>query len=151
MNAKEIVLALMNAIQKGDFAAARPYLADDFQYSGPVPEPLNGEAWLSLSMNLKKAFPNLEYHFKVDGVDDEVVYISSELKGTHKAELDLTRMQMGLIAPTRRSFATVHHHGKAIVKDDKVSAWTMEPNSRAGLPAILRQLGVVPTLSSWPR
>ena len=147
MNSKEIVLALMNAIQKGDFVEAESYLAPGFQARGAAPQPLNGAAWLRLSMELKQAFPNLEYHFKVDGVEGEVVYISSELKGTHKGPLDLSAQQLGVIAPTRRSFATAHHHGQAIVTADKVSAWVMEPNTRAGLLAILKHLGVTPVLS----
>ena len=56
MNNREIVQALMDAVQKGDFASAKKMLSDDFQFSGPIPEPINAEAWLEMSANLKIAF-----------------------------------------------------------------------------------------------
>ncbi len=50
MSKREIVQALMDSVQKGDFELAKSMLADDFQFSGPVPEPINKETWLEMSM-----------------------------------------------------------------------------------------------------
>jgi hypothetical protein len=145
MDTKAAVQALMYAIQKGDFEKAKSHLADNFQFSGSVPKPINAEAWLGMSMSLKKAFPNLEYHFRVESVQSGgVVKISSELKGTHKDELDLTGMNMGLIPVTNRSFAAGREHSKLTLQGDKVSSWVVEPNKGAGLTVILNQLGVKP-------
>ena len=58
MNKREIVQALMDAVQKGDFENAKSMLADDFQFSGPVPEPINAETWLGMSASLRTAFPH---------------------------------------------------------------------------------------------
>jgi hypothetical protein len=44
----------MDSVQKGDFESAKAMLADDFQFSCPVPEPINKEAWLG--MNARKPF-----------------------------------------------------------------------------------------------
>ena len=41
MNKRETVQALMDSIQKGDFGTAGSMLAEDFQFSGPVSEPIN--------------------------------------------------------------------------------------------------------------
>ena len=49
MNKRETVQALMDAVQKGDLEIAESMLADEFQFSGPVPEPINKEAWLVMS------------------------------------------------------------------------------------------------------
>ena len=143
MNSKEIVQALMDALQKGDFERAKSCIADGFQFSGPVPEPISAEAWLEMSVNLKKAFPNLEYHFRVEGVNgNDVVKVSSELKGTHKGDLDLTGMNMGVIPATNKSFAIARQYGHITVKGDKVTSWAMEPTKGAGLMAILGKLDV---------
>ena len=37
MNKRETVQAFVDSIQKGDFENAKSMLADDFQFSGPVP------------------------------------------------------------------------------------------------------------------
>ena len=39
MNKREIVQTLLDSVQKGDFEKAKSLLADDFQFSGPIPEP----------------------------------------------------------------------------------------------------------------
>ncbi len=84
MNKREIVQSLMDSIQKGDFKNAKTLLADDFQFSGPIPQPINREAWLGMSASLKTAFPDLDYHFKVIGADDDIVKTTSQLSGTHR-------------------------------------------------------------------
>src|SRR4026208_1534408 len=142
MNKREIVQSLMDSIQKGDFKNAKTLLADDFQFSGPIPEPVNREAWLEMSARLKTAFPDLDYHFKVTGADDEIVKSTSQLSGTHRGSFDLTNMKMGVIPATNKAFSAKLENTKITVKDDKVTSWAVEPTEGAGLKAILGQLGV---------
>jgi hypothetical protein len=142
MDSKATVQALMDSIQSGDFEKAKSYLSSDFQFSGAVPEPINGEAWMGMSVSLKKAFPNLEYHFKVESTDGDTANISARLKGTNSGDFDLTGMHMGVISATNKSFAAAQEHGKATVKGDKVTSWAFQQTPGAGLMAILGQLGV---------
>ena len=144
MDPKETTQSLMNAIQGGDFEKARSLLTDDFVFSGPVPKPINGPAWLDMSKNLKAAFPDLDYQFKIEGVNGNVVNISAQLKGTHKGDLDLTAMGMGVIPATNKSFVAAKEHGKVTVQGDKVKSLANEPSEGAGMMAILGQLGVQP-------
>jgi len=147
MNKREIVQSLMDSIQKGDFNNAKTLLADNFQFSGPIPEPINREAWLGMSASLKTAFPDLDYHFKVIGADDDVVKTTSQLSGTHRGSFDLTNMNMGVIPATNKTFAAKLENTKITVKENKVTSWAVEPTQGAGLNAILDQLGVkLPTV-----
>ncbi len=142
MDSKATVQALLDAVQLGDFHTAQSYLSDDFQFSGPVPEPINGPAWLGMSASLLAAFPDLNYRFNVEKVNGDMVTISAELMGTHMGDLDLTSMGMGVIPPTRKSFATAHEHGHLTVQAGKVREWAVQPSEGAGLMVILGQLGV---------
>lgn len=142
MDPKATVQTLMDAVQKGDFAKAQDTLTNDFQLSGPVPEPIGAPAWMGLSKSLKAAFPNLDYQFKVESVDGNMVHFTAELKGTHSGDLNLTAMGMGVIPATNKSFAATLEHGEASVQDGKVKTWHMNPTEGAGLMAILGQLGV---------
>jgi len=147
MDPKETTQSLMSAIQKADFEKARSLLTDDFVFSGPIPEPINGAEWLGVSANLKAAFPDLDYQFRVEGANGNVVNIVAKLKGTHKGSLDLSNMGLGVIPPTHKSFVAAQEHGKVTVQGDKISALANEPTEGAGLIAILDQLGVrVPTV-----
>ena len=142
---KTTTKALMYAIQIGDYEKVKSYLAANFKFSGSVPRPLNTKAWITMHINLKKAFPNLEYHFRVESVQSGgVVKISSELKGTHKGDLDLTNLELGVIPATYKSFAAGREHGRLIVQNDKVVTWVVEPNKDTGMLVILNQLGVKP-------
>lgn len=142
MNKRETVQALMDAVQKGDLEHAKSMLADDFQFSGPIPEPIKKEAWLGMSASLKTAFPDLDYHFKVIGAEGEVVRSTSQLSGTHTGAFDLTNMNMGVIPATDKAFSTRLEKVKVTVHDDKVTSWAVEPNDGAGLMEILKQLEV---------
>ena len=144
MNKRETVQALMDSVQKGDFENAKSMLADGFQFSGPIPEPINKEAWLGMSASLKTAFPDLDYHFKVIGAEGDVVKSTSQLSGTHSGSFDLTNMNMGVIPATNKAFSVKLEKTKVTVKENKITAWAVEPTEGAGLMAILGQLGVKP-------
>jgi predicted ester cyclase len=142
MNKRETVQALLDAVQKGDFENAKSMLADDFQFSGPVPEPIERDAWLGMSHSLKTAFPDLDYHFKVIGTEGDVVRATSQLSGTHSGSFDLSGMNMGVIPATGKTFVATLEKTRITVKEDKITAWVVEPTQGAGLQAILKQLDV---------
>ena len=144
MNKRETVQALMDSVQKGDFENAKTMLADDFQFTGPVSEPIDKEVWLGMSASLKTAFPDLDYHFKVIGTTGDVVKTTTQLSGTHNGTFDLTSMDLGSIPATHKAFSGSLEKTKITVKDDKISLWAVEPTDGAGLMAVLGQLGVKP-------
>jgi predicted ester cyclase len=147
LNKRETVQALVDSVQKGDFQTAKSMLADDFQFSGAVPEPIDREAWLGMSSNLKTAFPDLNYHFKVIGAEGDVVRVTTQLSGTHTGSLDLTDMNMGVIPATDKTFSAKPEKSKITVKENKITSWAVEPTEGAGLKAILSQLDVkLPTI-----
>jgi hypothetical protein len=117
-------------------------LADDFQFSGPIPEPIHRDAWLAMSSSLKTAFPDLDYHFKVIGADGNVVRATSQLSGTHTGSFDLTNMNLGVIPATDKTFSAKTEKTKITVKENKITSWAVEPTDGAGLKAILDQLAV---------
>ena len=142
MNNRETVQVLMDSVQKGNFEQARSMLADDFQLSGLVSQPINAETWLGMGASLGMAFTNLDYHFKVDSSDGNVVNTTSQLSGTNSGALDLTGLRMGVISATNRKFSTARENTKITFKEEKVKSWAIEPTEGAGLKAMLGQLGV---------
>lgn len=142
MNKREIVQAMMDSIQKGDFESAKTMLADDFQFSGSIPDPINKETWLGMSVNLKAAFPDINYHFKVIGTQGDIVRSTTQLSGTHSGSFNLTNINMGIIPATNKTFSSKPEKTKVTVKENKITSWVVEPTDGAGLKAILGQLGV---------
>src|SRR5688572_16724489 len=147
MNKRETVEALLDSVQKGDFENAKSMLADNFHFSGPVPQPVNRDAWLGMSANLRTAFPDLDYHFKAIGADDDVVRTTTQLSGTHRGSFDLTYINTGVIPATHQAFSAELEKTRITVKENKITSWAVEPTQGAGLEAILDQLGVkLPTV-----
>ena len=145
MNPREIVQALLDSVQRGDFQKANYLVSQDCQFSGPVPELLKREAWMGMNKNLKKACPNLDYHFhvdRVDGLSGHLVKISAELKGTQSGVLDLSPVGLGVSPATDKSFAAPREHVRVTIRDSKVAAWVAEPSGGGGLQGILFQLGI---------
>ena len=142
MNKREIVQAMMDSIQKGDFESAKTMLADDFQFSGSIPDPINKETWLGMSVNLKAAFRDINYHFKVIGTQGDIVRSTTQLSGTHSGSFNLTNINMGIIPATNKTFSSKPEKTKVTVKENKITSWVVEPSDGAGLKAILGQLGV---------
>ena len=142
MNKRETVQTLMDAVQKGDLDLAESMLTSDFYFSGAIPEPINKETWLAMSISLKNAFPDLDYHFKVIGTEGNVVKTTSQLSGTHTGPLDLTHMQLGLIPATNKTIVTTREKTKITVKENKITVWAIEPTQGAGVSEILKQLDI---------
>lgn len=130
----------MDVVQQGDIENAKSMLADDFQFSSPVPEPIDAETWLGMSASLKAAFPDLDYHFKVIGAQGDVVRSTSQLSGTHYGSFDLTNMNLGLVPATNKAISTKSEKTKVTVKGNKITLWAVEPNDGAGLMEILKQI-----------
>lgn len=140
MNKRETVQALMDSVQKGDFELAKSMLTDDFQFSGPIPGSINKDTWLEMSINLKTAFPDLDYHFKVIGADGDVVRSTTQMSGTHTGPLDLINVNMGVVPATHKQVSAKMAKTKVTVKEGEITQWAVEPTDGAGLAAILRQL-----------
>ena len=105
---------------------------------------------MAINRNLKQAFPNLNYHFHLDGVDGldgGLIRVSSELKGTHRGTLDLSPLGLGATPATDKSFATPRERGTVTIKGDKVFSWVVGRIEGGGLMGVLGQLGLtVPTM-----
>jgi predicted ester cyclase len=141
MNKREIVQAFMDSVQQGEFERTKSMLTDDFHVSGLIPESIDKETWLEMSANLKTAFPDLDYHFKVIGADGDIVRSTTQLSGTQNGPLDLVNIHMGLIPITNKHVSAKIAKTKVTVKEGKIKLWVVEPMDGAGLEAVLDQLG----------
>src|SRR5512147_2941287 len=123
MDSKATVQALMDSVQRGDFDRAKTLLSDDFRFKGLVRRPISGKTWLRMSASLKLAFSGLNYHFKVDHADGNVVNTTSQMSGNNRGAFDLTGIRMGVISATNKTFSTAAETHTITVKNEKVSSW----------------------------
>lgn len=144
MDTQELAKALEAAFAAKDLDAVAGYLSDDFQFSGPTPEPVGKGPYIGLTKAMLAAFPDINYNARATSVEGDVIKTTSQLTGTHTADLDLTPMGMGVIPPTGKSFSNPVEAGEMRVKDGKVVSWEIERTEGGGLVGILAQIGVQP-------
>ena len=88
MSSIDVTKAFMDAVENGDIDAAAALLADDFVFSGPVPEPIGKEMFVGMTRINAVAFPDWKYNydestFAVNGdvVTASVAITASDISG----------------------------------------------------------------------
>ena len=144
MNTQTIAQAFADAFNSGDLEKVADYLAEDFQFSGPTPQPLGAAEWLGMTRALQAAFPDIQYNLRILSVEGDKVVTTTQVSGTHTGELDLTPMGLGVIPATGKSFSNPEERGEAVIEGGKIKAIRVEAAEGSGLEGILRQIGVQP-------
>ena len=136
--------AFVDAYNAGNLDKVALYLSDDFKFSGPMPEPIDGTEWLGLLRIFKTAFPDINYNLRLVNGEGNIVHTTSQVNGTHTGVLDISAMGMGVFSPTGKAFSLPEEPGEAIVEDDKVKSIHVQSKKGSGVMGILAQLGIQP-------
>jgi predicted ester cyclase len=142
VNTEEIAEAYADAFNAGDLDTLADLLADDFQFSGPVPEPMDRDQFLGLMELMGQAFPDIQFNTRLVDINRNVVRFTNQLAGTHTGNLDLSFMGLGVIPPTGRPFSMAREDGETVIENGYVVSTHIYPTEGAGLMAILDQLGI---------
>jgi len=144
MEGTQVVEDFLSSFRKRDMDGCLDCLSDDFEFSGPFPEPLKAQAWMGNVADMDAGIPDIKYNAKVVGVEGDKVTLTTQLSGTHTADLDLTAMGLGVISATGKSFSNPEASGVMTIADGKISSYPITPPEGGGLMGLLAQLGVEP-------
>lgn len=144
MGTQEAAQAWAEAENSLDFDTLASILADNFQLSGPMPEPVGAQEFLGLMRVMAAAFSELHFNTTITSVEGNVAKTTNQVTGTHTADLDLSMMGMGVIPATGKSFSLPIEYGETVFEGDQVVSIYIAPNPDAGLMGILAQLGIQP-------
>ena len=142
MNALDVAERLLELIEAGDTASAQDLLADDFTFSGPVPEPISGPQWLGMHERLHTAFPDWAFNMADVRLEGDIVRSTAQITGTHMGELDLSDIGLPSIAATGKGIMLPRDESEMLVVGGKVKYFKTKPNPEAGVSGILKQIGV---------
>jgi hypothetical protein len=135
---------LLAAIEADDMDTAMSYLADNFQLSGPVPEPIGAREWLGLHSALNQGMPDFSFNVKDVQIDGNRAYVTIQISGTQTNDLDLTAMGMGVVPATGIAVRLPEEHPVATFNGDQIVSIDLEPVEGSGVLGILQQLGAAP-------
>jgi predicted ester cyclase len=142
MNVQETAEAVISAINANDWQTVASYLADDFQFSGPVPEPLGAAEWIGTNMTLNAGMPDMSFNVQIVEIDGNIVRTVDQMTGTHTDDLDLTQMGIGVIPATGNAISLPAENGAAEVVDGKLVSLHLDTPPGGGMFGMLAQLGV---------
>lgn len=144
MDAEAITCAYLAAVEAKDWEAVRDLLAEDFQFSGPVPEPMNREQFIGLSRTLSLAFPDWSHNLEKVEVEGDTAVTTHQITGTHQGDLDLSGMGIPTVPPTARAFRMPVEHARVTVKEGKITRMHVDVSPGGGLKGVLAQIGLAP-------
>jgi predicted ester cyclase len=113
-------------------------LTDDFVFSGPVPQPLNKEAFLGLAKALLTAIPDWDFHARDFREEGDKVYLTDEITGTHTGTLAVVP-GVPPVAATGKSIKLSEGHQTYTFRGNLVS--NFEVQTSGGVPEIYAQVG----------
>ncbi|HSQ28937.1 MAG TPA: nuclear transport factor 2 family protein [Gemmatimonadaceae bacterium] len=140
-NAAGVVKRVMTAIERGDFPAARALLHDDFEFSGPVPQPIGPEAWLGVHQALYDAMPDLRFNATNFTDDGHSVRFNVALTMHHTGTLKLPALGIADLEPTNKSIALPAESATVVVREGKLSSWSNVTPADGGVGRILAEAG----------
>ena len=126
----------------GDMPGYLAYLSEDFQFTGPVPEPIDREGYVGLMFTMLKACPDLNNNLEVMESSDNQVQGAVVMQGTHTADLDLSPMGMPVFPPTGKSFRLPKEPFTITILNGKITRFHAVVGEGGGLMGILGQLGL---------
>lgn len=142
MNAQQVTQRVVKAIEDQDWASAQALLADDFTFSGAVPQPIGGAAWLGVHQALANAMPDLRVNYAPTSGEDGKAEGVVQITGTNTGELALPMPGLPRVAATGRKIANPKEHVRITARGDKLINWDVEPVPDGGVVGILKQMGV---------
>lgn len=142
MNAQQITQKVLKAIEDQDWAAAQALLADDFTFTGAVPEPINGAAWLGVHRALANAMPDLRFNYVATGGDDGTAEGTVQLIGTNTGDLVLPMPGLPQVPATGRKITNPRERVCVKARGNKLINYEVEQVPDGGVFGILKQMGV---------
>lgn len=142
MEHRQIAEKFLSGINTLDLDAAGPYCADSFTYSGPLPKPVSLQEWRKVAEPFRSAFPDWNFNARVEREEGGVVHITAQVTATQTGDLDLTALDMGIVAATGKHVSLPRASGRVTFEGDKILNLHLEVVPGGGIPGILAQLGV---------
>jgi SnoaL-like domain len=94
----------LDAIEQSKVKSSASLYADDLQFTGPVPMPLNKDQYLDLMEKVTRGVPNWNFHRHDLRVEGQTVIVPVQVTGTHSQTLPGLMPGMPDLPPTHRSF-----------------------------------------------
>ncbi len=140
MNGQKIVKKALVEIEKGAVDAST--YTEDMIFSGPVPQPLKKDEYVTLIKNLVEASPDWNFHARDFKVLGDTIKVTVGITGTQTRTLPVIMPGMQALPPTNKCFILPEEHLSIKVRGDKICEIVADTVPGGGVIGMLDQLGV---------
>jgi predicted ester cyclase len=142
MEIQDIVNQVLDSLERGDVQSNAHYYADNFTFSGPVPEPLNKSQFLDLMTKINQGVPDWSFNRGKLRVEGQTVIIPVQVTGTQTRTLPGLMPGMPDLPATNRSFRIPPETIRIKFQGERAVDIHVDPVPGGGIPGMLEQLGV---------
>ncbi len=142
MTKTETIKAFSVALEAREFERAASYLADDFIFSGPVPQPIGKQEFIAIQSAFENAFEDWSFNSHDEVEQSDKVIAAVQITGTHTRDLILPMPGMPTIPATNKKVSLPEEHLEFTFKGDKIASLTSDNVPGGGVPGVLQQIGV---------
>ena len=138
----DVFKSVLAAFEARDMKKADGLFSDDFQLSGPVPQPIGKREFVGLQSALVAAMPDWKFNasdFKEEG---DKVMARVHISGTQTAPLSLPALGIQSFAATGKHVQLPYEQLTATIKNGKLARLESDNAKGAGVAGVLAQLGV---------
>jgi predicted ester cyclase len=116
-------------------------IADDFQLTGPMPQPLGKREFVSLQIALIDAMPDWKFNVSDIKEDGDKVTARAHISGTQTAPLNLPALGIHSFAATGKHVQLPFEQLTVTIKNGKLSRLESDNVKGAGVAGVLAQIG----------
>ncbi|GCE04209.1 nuclear transport factor 2 family protein [Dictyobacter aurantiacus] len=139
----DVVRNLMSALDDNNLDTAATYLADDFQFSGWTPKPLDKIGFLGMFKDIKEGIPGLLFNLhNVLEQSENRVTGTIQIKGYQTDSFIIPMLGTPPIPQTANSVSLPTEDVTYQLNDSGVVAMIVQHTSGGGITGLLRQLGI---------
>ncbi len=137
----DVFKAGLAAFEARDSKKVDGLIADDFQLSGPTPQPLGKHEFVGLQSALIAAMPDWKFNasdFKEEG---DKVMAKFHISGTQTGSLSLPALGIQSFAATGKHVQLPYENLTATIKNGKLTRFESDNAKGAGVAGVLAQIG----------
>ncbi|GLV57501.1 hypothetical protein KDH_43370 [Dictyobacter sp. S3.2.2.5] len=139
----DIVRNFMSALDDNNLDTAANYLADDFQFSGWTPMPLDKNGFLGMFKDIKEGIPGLLFNLhNVLEQSENRVTGTMQIKGYQTDSFIIPILGTPPIPQTANSVSLPTEDVTYQLNDSGIVAMVVQHTSGGGITGLLRQLGI---------
>lgn len=142
MDRIQIAKDAFSAIESGDFAALEKLLHEDYQLTGPVPNPMGKRELVNMLKSIKAGLP--DFALNPTDLKESIGQVTGimHVAGTHSQTLDLSFMGAPPQGATGKKVTLPDEPFAVDFTGDRISRFYVEPVEGGGVSGMLNQIGV---------